>query len=137
MIEITILKVKHVGESEAKKLLQYMQGCDVWGLEEGFSSEETATRMEKEWMSILTSNESRSAFLQRIALNSHKKPAKEKVYLLKKFDYLFREKKPLVILERFSAREAKEAAVLYETAQHTCCKAMDLLLHERVDEFFQ
>ena len=47
MIDITLLKVKHSLVSEARKLIPFIQNCDVFGIENAGASEEEADRVER------------------------------------------------------------------------------------------
>lgn len=74
-IEITILKVSHSGEANAKKLLKYIQTCDVYGYETACSTEKIATDSENDWEDLLLKNPTRSAFLRLIESSASKNAA--------------------------------------------------------------
>jgi len=109
MLEVTILKVQHSGTREARKLLPYIQNCDVFGPEDSIVTEKIALDKEKDWEKIIKSDESRFRFIGRTSdkireIEWHPERAE---YLLKVYDYLFREQKPLWFPEKCSEEERK------------------------------
>ena len=105
MIEITILKTRHGTLEDAKKLLPWITKSDAWGVEAfGFAGENAEKEEDSfhEWY-----NHSRSQFLE-MARDVYKKSlCGMGEYNIKLWDYLFRNKKPIYILERLPSSVTK------------------------------
>ena len=107
MINITLLKVIHEGEEEAKKLLPHIEKCDVFSREAMNLTEAGARSIERQWPEVLKM--SRSKFNR---VNSERYvgvPPEFVPYNLKRDDYIFRAGKPVIFLERWSPEEARVA----------------------------
>lgn len=124
MLELTILKVCHSGFAEARKLLVYIQACDVFGEENAAEQETIAEFGELEWERVLSSVKSLTAFraLQDKAIYFEQNPGRQ-AYGKKVREYLFRNKVFLWHAERFSQEESqglfarlKESDALFERA---------------------
>ncbi len=99
MLDITLLKVEHKGELEAKKLLPYIEKCDVFAPEAAGEIAVRAMHLEKTWYGQL--NLSRSRVAPILAKNYSSHPPLMADYNIKRDDYLFRNKKPLYYLEKW------------------------------------
>jgi hypothetical protein len=55
MLDLTLLKVKHAGEKEARKLLPYVGLCDAFSPESATLTERDAKLAEEEWRRFLKS----------------------------------------------------------------------------------
>ena len=117
MIEITLLKCKHAGKEEARKLLPYIQNSDVFAPEAGYGTEDSVAEYEEYWESILSSRLSRTRFnkeneiimSKRFGLTNDLERRKLKQeYGLVLYDYLFRNRVLLWHVERFSKQEAEK-----------------------------
>ena len=117
MIELTLLKVTHSGEQEARKLIPYIQDCDVFGIEGAICTEREASENERVWQRLLGTDISRSR-LQEMPYVSIL-DEKRRVYTAKVIDYLFRNKRLLWSTERFTEEEAQMVKNI--------CKKSDLL----------
>jgi hypothetical protein len=63
MLDVTVLKVEHQGVSEARKLIPYIEGCDIISPEGMAITREFAEKCENSWENLLDSGISRSRFL--------------------------------------------------------------------------
>jgi len=106
MLEITILKVVHAGEEEAKKLLPYIKDCHVYALEAAGSTENNAQFAEKSWENTLKAGVSRSKIKEKYELAKDIGDVEIKKYGLKELDYLARQGRKLYFVERFTPEES-------------------------------
>lgn len=110
-LEITLLKVWKEGETEAKKLLPYINNCDVYGAENAMCTEEGAARFDSDWAWALK-NSSRTAMRDVMSRLFDKYFLKQsphiKRYGVKQFDYLFVANRLIWTLERFTPEEAEK-----------------------------
>jgi len=138
MLEVTILKVEHQGSTEARKLLPYIQQCDVFGPESAFLLETDAAYTEKNWADVIKSDISRTQFMKYSSdmIGKTEKNPGIIAYKLKIYDYLFREKKPIWHPERYSENERK--IILAPTAEGTRLDRLlfSCLMADKIDEFF-
>lgn len=143
-IQITLLKVRHYGESEAKKLAEHISTCDVYGPEAPFSTELDASGIEDCWETLLSSNLSRSALREHFEQpGAYKRYSPSNidaeqmiVYDRKMRDYLYRSKKPLWHLERFSQFDSIKARQLFKRAKTMKRDSTTLLCNGDLDGFF-
>lgn len=108
MLEAIVLKVRHTGMQEARKLLPHILSCDVFGPEYACLTEESARSVEGLWDGVLATGMSRSR-LKRLLEEMEpvaKLPADQVAYSNQMFEYLFRNRKPIYHLERFSLQES-------------------------------
>jgi hypothetical protein len=109
MLSIRILKVAHDSRVEANKLRTYIQLAHVYSPEHPFSTEEMAAEREDDWKKILRSGWSLSHFrkgnLAFIARTQY--PEGFKDYLARQDEFLYGEKKPIILLERFEPEKAR------------------------------
>ncbi|MBI4451127.1 hypothetical protein HY642_04070 [Candidatus Woesearchaeota archaeon] len=103
MIEIKLLKVDHSGEEEARKLLPYIQSCDVFGPEVAFQAAETAAHTERLWERILQSGCSLTRLKKEfMPVQAYTSAGSAGEYLRKLREYTFRNKVRLWHPERFA-----------------------------------
>ena len=114
MLEVTILKVKHSGYEEAKKLEHYIEQCDVFSPEAAFYTEEIASIEEKCWLELLKLSGSRvNKLLSKSPkqlydpVNNEAIPIDFMHYRNKLYNLLHKYRKPIYCLERFSEGEIK------------------------------
>ena len=100
MLEITLLKVNHFGERQARKLLPYIMDCDAFSQEAFGLTEDSATENEKNWRDLIESEISRSRVVSTFCPGEDKHP-RVLEYLMKVSDYLFRQKRPQFYTERW------------------------------------
>src|SRR3989344_5312969 len=101
MLEITILKTHHRGEEEARKLLPYIQCCDVFGIESPLCTQQKAEEKEKEWTKILQQDMSTDEFIRAFDKTSKGKKdtkAEEQKYLYLRKTYERLQEKPVINL---------------------------------------
>lgn len=127
MLETTLLKVKHAGAEEARKLLPYILNTDVYSVERPACTEEKATNEEQAWENIINAGMSRSAFA-RLSAHAHKHtPPEQQAYCTIQDDYLFRSKVPLWGVERFQPTKAQQMKELYQCAGALEQEGLDFL----------
>jgi hypothetical protein len=106
MLELTIIKERHETEGEAKKLLPYIEKCDIYGIENANCSISDAIDMETQWRDRSLKRASRTEFMN-VRQSVYRGASKDfALYGLKRDDYLFRMQKPLWIAERFADNES-------------------------------
>ncbi|MBS3051064.1 MAG: hypothetical protein J4400_02860 [Candidatus Aenigmarchaeota archaeon] len=118
MLDITILKTAHGGndrrqaELRARKLIPYVQSCDVFSIESALVTEETARLIERTWAGVISSpkiscqefSEGAEYFVKQ------EQNATIRAYLRKAYEYAFRNKRPLYYAERW-ADESKASLI--------------------------
>lgn len=136
MLETTLLKVKHWGEDEAKKLLPYIQQADVFSPEIAFATEQWAVYQEKDWIKALQM--SRSKFLE-IGKRRYDGQVEPKLveYNLKREDYLFRAKIPIFFLEKWNQREVVELEAKNNEETRLFSQATTYLRTGKVTEYLE
>lgn len=109
MLDITILKTAHGGddcrqaELRARKLIPYVENCDVFSIESALVTEKTAKLIENVWAGLLKSkNISRQDFAEgtEYFVKQEQNPT-IRAYLKKAYEYVFRNRKPLYCAERW------------------------------------
>lgn len=133
-LEVTILRVKHGGISEAKKLLPYIKSCDVWAPEYGMCSEEEAQKTESEWVKSLT--ESRTQVLRHLESLPVYGGALLKKYHTKQFDYLYISQKRIWHVERCTPEEEQILIQLYTSQHELGTISYKALLDRNFKDFF-
>lgn len=109
MLEVTILKVAHgntpstSGEQEARKLIPFVQECNIFGMEFSYMTEKDARAIEMFWTGLLgisrsCANEEIAAWQSR-AENGGRFP--DGGYIAAEFDHLHCNGVPLFIPERW------------------------------------
>ncbi|MBX4196737.1 hypothetical protein KW805_04060 [Candidatus Pacearchaeota archaeon] len=108
MLNIQILKTTHIFEDQARKLLPYIQKCDVFAPEIPCKLERECTEEEEKWSSLLRSSKTRSGFLRdhddenfHLLSSEDQKTRESAKYQRILRDYLFRCRKPLYVAERW------------------------------------
>lgn len=100
MLEVKILKLRHMGREPAVKLRPHIKECDIFSSEAAGLSEQGADNFEKQWSSLLTL--SRTEFRKRLI-----SPDNEYMAFIRELqEGLHYEKKPVHILERFSETDS-------------------------------
>lgn len=109
MLDVTILKVYHATEKEAKKLRPYIEKCDVFSPEGSLALDKEVDKEENKWNEALkTVSRSRiKKWLENNNDNSHLINAEIIAYRAKMFDQLYISKRLLWHVERFSDEELK------------------------------
>ena len=100
MLEVKILKLRHMGKDAAVKLRPYIRECDIFSPEAAGLSEEGADNFEKKWLSILAL--SRTAFRKRLINPENEYMA----FIRESQENLHYNGKLVHILERFSERDS-------------------------------
>ncbi|MBI4151371.1 hypothetical protein HY496_00230 [Candidatus Woesearchaeota archaeon] len=108
MMTVKIVKVKHSGKSEAKKLRSYIHEADVFSHENAAMTAEKAARNESEWEGILSSGISRRRFQEFLRLVVQQEPKETGEYLFTMYDLMFQSRVATWYLERFSSSQAEE-----------------------------
>jgi hypothetical protein len=131
MLKVTLLKVRHDGEQDAKKLLDHIKRCDVYAPERLAGRVEQAVPTERMWMEDLKL--SRSAFLRKLeSLKDGRKSDNE--FETKQLDYMFRQAKPMVILEKFSGEESEYLLRTFEESDQRWRTAHVLMFAGSLDQ---
>lgn len=133
MLELKILKVNHSGKDNAKKLIPYIENCDIFGMESGCATKEHAEEIESHWEYMLQTNKSVARL--KIELEEVKYSDKsihpDEIEFEKQLDIeLYKFRKPIIVLERFSKLESKFLESLYSPP-----KTRSLLLEGNIDGF--
>lgn len=108
MLKTKILKVIHHGAAEAKKLLPYIKGCDVFSPEHAALKTLLAIDLEWRWRMALSSDWSRTRFRKETARLQEGQSEEDRAYVATMNDYLFCEKKPVWFLERFDPKTSAD-----------------------------
>ena len=138
MLEITILKVEHQGTEEARKLLPYIQECDVFGPESAFLLEAEAAYDEKNWRDTIKADISRTQFLKFCSdmIEKTERNPGIKAYKLKTYDYLFSEKKSIWHPERYYEDERNSILASKEESRKLDTLSFKSLWEDKKDDFF-
>ncbi len=106
MLDVTIYKTTHIGEQEARKLIDPIGQSNAFAIEATCTAD-CALLMEADWSKLLESGMSRTRFLQKldVILSQENSYPLIKEYLTKLHDYLFRNKCPIYYTERFGSPE--------------------------------
>lgn len=136
MLEVTLLKVFHRGEDNARRMLPYVSGCDVYSIESSCCTEQMAVTLEKEWKNERLKL-SRTQFLRLMErdMNSVQRNEDALKFGLKIRDYVFRAGKPIAIVERFSTEETRRLLSYMTMALTRTNKAHALLSEGKLDGF--
>lgn len=104
MLELTILKVFHEGLSEARRIEPCVKQCDVYSPENAACTEAESRGYENlmQFLYSLSLSAFRKESEQRV---KHQRP-EQRDYTLKLNEFLFKAKKPVYCLERFSLTES-------------------------------
>jgi len=107
MINVKLLKIRHFGEYQAKKLRPFIEEADIFGLEQELTSGDIAHQEEMFWIEILESW-SRSRFTRKLGeISLDILPIKEhRDYTNVTKDMLYRNKKLIWHSERFTEQES-------------------------------
>jgi hypothetical protein len=134
VLEVTLLKVRHGSEQEAKKLLPYIRSCDVYSPEESGLKAQDVKKILEWWKGIRSLPRSRAL----IAIAKVKSDLSEiDEYSLKQRDYLFRSQKPLVYLERWSEEEGNTLQNRTNTYIRGPPYAIKALAEGDINEYFR
>lgn len=135
MLELTILKVKHAGIEEAEKVFPYLEKCDVSG-RECKDPETKAIEKEKAWEEIIN-----GSFPQHViesALQTvYSKDSLQSTYNLTIDRFLLKRRIPIWHVERHSAQESIELAVIQEKAEKIFASGVTEILEGRLEEGFK
>src|SRR3989344_7827695 len=107
MLDTTILKIEHSKEDNAKKLLPYIQKCNVYAPEAAFVTLEWAEKDEKDWEDFLGSGKSRTHLAKALRERYADFPQDDTAFTIKEYDYLFQNQRLIWNLERFSQEEGR------------------------------
>jgi hypothetical protein len=106
MLEITVLKTRHAGKDEARKLFPYIKTSDVFSPENACISEQEAKVLEDNWESNL--GLSRTQYRKKSGIANGATHRISEYYTLL-YESIFRNKIPLWYAERFSDLEQKRS----------------------------
>tara|TARA_Y100000310_G_C20666113_1_gene807595 strand:+ start:1391 stop:2206 length:816 start_codon:yes stop_codon:yes gene_type:complete len=136
MLDVTLLSVEHAGEEEAKKVLPYIQDCDVVSVESPFETEKGAIKSEKEWNSLL--NLTRTKFNKQ-RREVYRKNGKDVIdYWVKVEDYLFRSRLPLWHIERWeNPNKAEEGVIEERNITRMLYQSLGCLTREDLNYYFE
>ncbi len=108
-IEIIILKVSHEKESEARKLLPFIQKCDVYGFEMALATERDASEQERKWeQEVLNAGLNRTSAQRKVEELFRHQSSNEDEWAFNRrlYDDLFRQRKHIWLPERLQEQEA-------------------------------
>lgn len=136
MLDITLLKVDHETEEDARPLLPYIQSCDVFGPENSGCTPADGNAIEATWLETLKL--SQAAFLKTLIANIRKIPKRGIFTHSLEFEvtlagYLFQNKKPMVILERYEVQERIKVLRTIGQSMWSYAKCIELLAKDDVD----
>ncbi len=136
MLELTIVKTAHGrGESEAKRLLDYIKSCDVFSPEDACITEKKAKEIETFWEKMFALGWSRRRF-REVFTDPQRRDAGNAAFIDKQYDYLCRQRTPLWFLERFaSEEEASWIEAINEASIDSGYLSLNALLEGRIDLF--
>ena len=135
-IEITLLKIRHESVEDARKLIPYIEGCDVLSPEDSGITEEQARESEDSWEYIVNSGLSRTKFSETVERRLSPVPPSQKPYAERLQDYLFRNGRLIWSAERFSQQESEELRRLDKERGSILTYALDALKQAQLDRFF-
>ncbi|MGD0728635.1 MAG: hypothetical protein ABR981_00995 [Candidatus Micrarchaeaceae archaeon] len=134
MLEVTLLKVKHSGENEAKKLLPYIIRCDVYSTEDAGFCANDLKNVQEWWKNTLKM--SRSA--ANVSFNERSTGIREiDEFGNKRYDYLHRNQKPLLAIERWNKKESDEIKSKVDTYVNTSNESFKFLLIDDLKSYFE
>jgi hypothetical protein len=118
MLDLTLLKVKHAGEKEARKLLPYVGLCDAFSPESATLTERDAKLAEEEWRRFLKSMSHKRFIRNTTEIQRATNPPLIAEYAIRMGDYLFRASKPIMVCDDFigfinESRRAIELGISY------------------------
>ena len=143
MLEITIYKVAHSTEREAKKLIHYIRSSNVWAPEHPFQTEERAEVSERNWAKMMKLGLSRTEFNKRLAIEVREADGPQRigyappssVHRLKVHEYMFRNNNMFYSAERWrSDLEAGVARELSDQGYEIEHKARMMILGGKLEE---
>jgi len=134
MLEIILLKVMHEGLGAAKKLQKYIAECDVYGPEAAAMTEVVAIGTEEDWQRMLASG-SRTSVKKMVETASANEPPEQQVFRLREYDDIFRSKKTIWHVERFSSKDADELRRVYTAADMSAKAGLVSLVKGDIDDF--
>ena len=106
MLEVKILKLRHMGREAAVMLRPHIRESDVLSPEAAGLSEQGADSFEKQWLNLLTL--SRTALRKSLIIPNNEYGA----FVAEFQESAYREKKPVYILERFTEVDARTITTL-------------------------
>ena len=106
MTTIKILKTYHGGEQTARELGLHIRACSVYAPEESFLTLENARTGEKKWKDFLQSK--RSIKQVRRILEAKYGTDEMGIFVVIRAERLYREKKPVIYLERWDPKKVEE-----------------------------
>jgi hypothetical protein len=137
MLEATLLKVRHSIKAwdtymeEARKLLPYIKGCDAFAPETRLASTTLAQSQIKNWKRILRG--SRTGLFKSIDYVA--RGSEEEDYVAKILDYMFRDRKPLIYLERWPEKDSTELKRQQSEYDSYSIDAQENLLNGNISRF--
>ncbi len=135
-LEMTLLKVHHSGASEARKLIPYIQNCDVFGPENPCATENESREIENYWEAALKLTRSaHRRFLDRIYSDTGTISPETAEYNRAQQEVLHRSQKPIYILERLSDEDSENGKLLRNLAKSAKFVASKSLVLGNVDDF--
>lgn len=140
MLEIKVLKVIHYGEKEARKLIPHIENTDIYAEENAGATEEMARAHEKNWQWVI--NSSGWSFDQFVrnreaAQKAQRRGQDDGQYALFQSSYLFAEKVPIYVVERFSQAEHEKIMASHKLEDLALHEAVEHLGEGRVDQYIE
>lgn len=141
MLEVKVLKDMHSTVAEAKKVLPYIKECDILSIELSNTLREDAELYEAAWRTVIRSDMSRMKYQEKMVPIIRqvfcRNPVEFVNNVLKVHEYVFLERKPLWLIEKYSLKEQKECTDLVRTAGELQQLCMSNLLRGDLSELFK
>lgn len=135
VLELRILKVVHSTEEQAKKLLPHIQWADIVGIENAYCSESEAVQSENGWLSYLKL--SRTRCLKAVRADLAHMSEGEQDYFLKFSDYMYRNQRPIYLIERFPDQAVQELRQDGFEKERKEKETLSLLVNGHIDDFLK
>ena len=146
MLEVVILKTFHGGrikaeaEQNARKLLPYIQSCDVFSIEAAFMTREEAEAEEHGWATLISLDVSRARIMEALE-HFYQKEIRMGIshsdmrYHTKLEEYLLRQKKLLYYTERWEdLNERDRLKKLSEETDSKFCGGLALISQDKIED---
>jgi hypothetical protein len=133
MLKIRVLKTKHSGTGEAEKLESEIERCDVYFPESCGRTAVSASDLENAWRILITNPLGRLIY-PALTIDKPSTKKGEIEYNKRQNDLLFRYRKPLHYLERFSVEEGSLINKFHDQAELRIQTGYELMVFELMEE---
>ena len=133
MIEITIPRVRHSTQEEARKLIQYVVKCDVFSPELAMENEPEAKLYEALWYKQVVSGDITRSKVKKAL--SASEDTKQKEYSEAVWGYIAKNRKTIFYSERFDKEAALELRLRYNANDTLVDEAIKRLEYGEIESF--